>query len=215
MTLLSSARQSRSLGAVFSRSERNSSTERSTRLTMSVPRVALSMAPTVPNPAHTRKNYRSHDQVAVALESSVAIVWCRGWISTPVLARREGILVHALCAMSTHIHLVVTDVHGRLPIFLHSFHRLVARCMQVYRNWDDVVWDKDPPSVVELGTPAAVVEKIAYVLANPVAAGLVERAHQWPGAKVNMDQLGRGTLRASRPRYYLDPKNPAWPDEAG
>src|SRR6202167_3663216 len=82
MTLLSSARQSRSLGAVFSRSERNSSTERSTRLTMSVPRVALSMAPTVPNPAHTRKNYRSHDQVAVALESSVAIVWCRGWIST-------------------------------------------------------------------------------------------------------------------------------------
>src|ERR1700691_1361178 len=86
MTLLSSARQSRSLGAVFSRSERNSSTERSTRLTMSVPRVALSMAPTVPNPAHTRKNYRSHDQVAVALEFSVAIAWCRGWISTRFIA---------------------------------------------------------------------------------------------------------------------------------
>jgi REP element-mobilizing transposase RayT len=131
-----------------------------------------------------------------------------------VVARREGILVHALCAMSTHTHLVVTDVRGTLPTFLHAFHRLVAMCTKAYRRWNDAVWDKDPTSVVQLLTPAAVVEKIAYVLANPVAAGLVERAHQWPGAKVGVDQLGQGTLRASRPSYYLDPKNPAWPDDA-
>src|SRR5262249_44327205 len=31
-----------------------------------------------------------------------------------VLALRYGLQVHALCAMSTHLHLVVTDVHGVL-----------------------------------------------------------------------------------------------------
>jgi hypothetical protein len=68
--------------------------------------------------------------------------------------------------------------------------------------------------VVRLLTPEAVVEKIAYVLANPVAAGLVEQAHQWPGAKVLVDEIGRGVLRAKRPDVYFSPTNPQWPEEA-
>src|ERR1700733_14651755 len=63
-----------------------------------------------------------------------------------VLARRHGIEVHALCAMSTHIHLVVTDVRGVLPVFLHAFHRMVAMCTKNYRGWNDVIWDKAPTS---------------------------------------------------------------------
>jgi len=43
--------------------------------------------------------------------------------------------VHAICAMSTHLHLVVTDVRGVLPAFLQSFHRVEARCTQVLRGW--------------------------------------------------------------------------------
>ncbi len=35
-----------------------------------------------------------------------------------VSTRRYGIKVHALCAMSTHLHLVVTDTNGVLPRFL-------------------------------------------------------------------------------------------------
>jgi REP element-mobilizing transposase RayT len=131
-----------------------------------------------------------------------------------ILAHRHGIQVHAFCAMSTHIHLVVTDVRGALPEFLHSFHRMVALCTKVLRHWNDVVWDKSPTSVVRLETPAAFVEKIAYVLANPVTAGLVRRAHEWPGAKVLVREIGRGTLRARRPEVYLNPKNPDWPAEA-
>jgi REP element-mobilizing transposase RayT len=131
-----------------------------------------------------------------------------------VTARRYGIEVHAICAMSTHIHLVVTDVRGVLPSFLHAFHRTIALCIKVLRGWNDVVWDKQPTSVVRLETPAAIVEKIAYVLANPVAAGLVRHAHEWPGAKVLTNEIGRGTLRARRPDVYLDPKNPLWPEEA-
>jgi hypothetical protein len=68
--------------------------------------------------------------------------------------------------------------------------------------------------VVRLLTHAAVVEKIAYVLANPVAAGLVRHAREWPGAKVSVGEIGRGELRANRPSAYLDPSNPQWPAEA-
>jgi REP element-mobilizing transposase RayT len=130
-----------------------------------------------------------------------------------VMAHRHGLQVHAFCAMSTHIHLVVTDVRGTLPAFLHAFHRTVALCTKAHRQWNDVIWDKSPTSVVRLETPAAKVEKIAYVLANPVTAGLVRRAHEWPGAKVLVHEIGRGTLHARRPDVYLDPKNPDWPVE--
>jgi REP element-mobilizing transposase RayT len=131
-----------------------------------------------------------------------------------VTAHRHGIQVHAFCAMSTHIHLVITDVRGTLPAFLHAFHRTVALCTKVLRRWNDVVWDKSPTSVVRLETPAAFVEKIAYVLANPVTAGLVRRAHEWPGAKVLVSEIGQGTLRATRPDVFLNPDNPVWPAEA-
>ncbi|WP_437827154.1 transposase [Sorangium sp. So ce1153] len=131
-----------------------------------------------------------------------------------VSARRYGVEVHALCAMSTHLHLVVTDVQGVLPRFLQFFHRLVALGTKVLRTWDGPVWDHEPTSVVRLLTRAAVVEKIAYVLANPVAAGLVRHAKQWPGIKVDVDELGRGVLHATRPSAYLDPENPQWFEQA-
>ncbi|AUX48862.1 transposase [Sorangium cellulosum] len=130
-----------------------------------------------------------------------------------VSARRYGIQVHALCAMSTHLHLVVTDVQGVLPRFLQFFHRIVALGTKVLRKWEGPVWDHEATSVVRLLTRAAVVEKIAYVLANPVTAGLVRHAREWPGVKVEVGEIGRGVLHAARPSVYLDPKNPQWSEK--
>jgi putative transposase len=101
-----------------------------------------------------------------------------------------------------------------LPQFLQFFHRILALGTKVLRVWEGPVWDHEPTSVVRLTTQEAVVQKIAYTLANPVAAGLVRHASEWPGAKVLIDQLGVGVLRAARPGVYLDPTNPAWPEEA-
>lgn len=131
-----------------------------------------------------------------------------------VSAMRYNIRVHALCAMSTHLHVVVTDVEGVLPRFLQFFHRLVALGTKVLRAWEGPVWDHQTTSVVRLVTRAAVVEKIAYTLANPVDAGLVRHAREWPGAKVLVGELGRGVLRAKRPAVYFNPSNPAWPEDA-
>jgi hypothetical protein len=68
--------------------------------------------------------------------------------------------------------------------------------------------------VVELRTTQAVVEKLAYVMANPVAAGLVKCASDWPGITTAPEQLGRMERTAMRPDYYFDPGNSVWPATA-
>jgi hypothetical protein len=131
-----------------------------------------------------------------------------------VLAPKLGILVHAVVVMSTHEHMILTDTRGQLPQFLRDFHRLVALGVKVLRKWDGAVWDHEKTSVVELLTDEAVIEKLAYVMANPVAAGLVQRAHQWPGITTSPEQLGRSVWTAARPNYFFDASNPAWPHTA-
>lgn len=131
-----------------------------------------------------------------------------------VSAQRHGMHVHAFCAMSTHLHIVATDTRGLLPKFLHSFHRLVALGTKVIRAWEGSVWDNEATSAVKLLTRQAVLDKIAYTIANPVAAGLVQRASDWPGAKVFVEDLGRGVLRTPRPDVYFNPLNRAWPEAA-
>lgn len=131
-----------------------------------------------------------------------------------VIANRHGVLVHGVMLMSTHEHLIVTDVQGRLPRFLAEFHRLVALCVKVLRAWDGEVWDGGKTSVVELRTPQAVAEKLAYIAANPVVAGLVRHASEWPGITTLPEDIGNKTWTVRRPQVYLDEENPLWPETA-
>jgi len=131
-----------------------------------------------------------------------------------VSARSHGILLHAFCAMSTHIHYVVTDPRGQLPQFLAMFHRTVARGVKAMRKWEGAVWNRSQASVVQLCSRQAIVEKIAYTLANPVKAGLVWSAHEWPGAKTTVNQIGQKRLYARRPKQCLRSNNPQWVQKA-
>jgi putative transposase len=127
-----------------------------------------------------------------------------------VSAKIHGMAVHAYCAMSTHIHVVLTDVRGRLSPFLAYFHRMVAMGTKIFRAWDGSVWDSEPASAVELLTRDAIVEKIAYVLANPVAAGAVLNPEDWPGAKTCVDDIGQTLKKTKRPNVWIDPT--LWPE---
>jgi putative transposase len=131
-----------------------------------------------------------------------------------VSARRYGILLHAFCAMSTHLHYVVTDPHARLPQFLAMFHRFVALGVKIIRKRDGAVWDRSQTSVVELCTRQAIVEKIAYTLANPVEAGLVRYAHEWPGVKTTANHIDVNALHATRPEQWFRSDNFEWPLDA-
>jgi putative transposase len=134
--------------------------------------------------------------------------------SLAVAAERHSIQINAYCAMSTHIHMVVTDPNGVLPRFLQCFHKLVAMGVKQLRRWKGSVWDNARTSVVTLLTSEAILEKIAYTLANPVIAGAVQYAHQWPGAKNLVKEIGLGARQVTRPNIYFSSKGSKWPETA-
>ena len=97
-----------------------------------------------------------------------------------VAARRHGVLVHAFCVLSNHYHLLVTDPEARLPAFMQYLDSLVARAVNASLGRWEGFWSSDASySAVSHDAADDVVRKAAYVLANPVSAGLVERASEW------------------------------------
>jgi len=129
-----------------------------------------------------------------------------------VAARRYDIQVHAFCVMSNHFHLVVTDPHARLPAFHQLLDALVARALNAALGRWEAFWAPNSYSAVRLASADDIVDKAAYALANPVAAGLVGAGSAWPGLWSPPDRIGGDALVARRPQQFFDPKG-ALPDE--
>jgi putative transposase len=123
-----------------------------------------------------------------------------------VAARRFGVQVHAFCVLSNHFHMVVTDPHAQLPAFHQFLDALVARALNASLGRWETFWAPNSFSAVALASPSDVLDKAAYVLANPVAAGLVRQGREWPGLWSAPDRIGAGALVASRPRHFFNPK---------
>ena len=123
-------------------------------------------------------------------------------------ARRYGVLLHACCVMSNHFHLVVTDPRGRLPEFQQYLDGLLARALNVVLGRREAFWTRDSYSAVRLETRASVVEKCAYVLANPVAAGLVRRGRSWPGVWTDPRSVGGEPQLVERPAGFFRKNGP-------
>ena len=119
-------------------------------------------------------------------------------------ATRYQIQIHAFCVMSNHFHLALTDTLGRLPEFARDFHALLARAMNHSLRRVESLWDRDSYSGVRLIGPHDVLDKLVYVLANPVAAGLVRRASEWPGAWSDPELIGGKPLKIRRPEGFFD-----------
>jgi REP element-mobilizing transposase RayT len=120
-----------------------------------------------------------------------------------VAANRYEIRVHAYCVLSNHFHLVVTDPYARLPDFHRFLDGLVARAINSALGRWESFWDPDSYSAVRLETAEAVLEKMVYVLANPVTAGLVRRARDWPGLWSDPSLLGAVAIPVMRPREFF------------
>jgi REP element-mobilizing transposase RayT len=116
-----------------------------------------------------------------------------------VAASRFGIQVHAFCVMSNHFHIVLTDPYGLLPAFSQYFDSLVARAMNVFLGRRENFWEPGSYSAVRLVTPQDIIDKTAYVLANPVAAGLVPHGKDWPGLWSGTDAVDGEAIEAVRP----------------
>ena len=114
-------------------------------------------------------------------------------------AKKHGVAVHALCAMSNHYHLV-THRHRKgcsrtsWPGSTGSW-RCASSDFAAGTRWcGSPTWHY---SAVELGGPAEVLDKIAYVLLNPVSAALVRSAERWLGAVSTLEILA--TRHDARP----------------
>lgn len=134
------------------------------------------------------------------------------WYCLGLAAQRFGVVVHAGCLMSTHSHEVVTDVRGVLPRFLQEFHRLLALSTKALRGWPGEVFDKRSTGQHVLLTPEAKIEALGYLIANPVEAGTVRYAKDWPGAHTLPRHIGTRVVKVKRPSHYFAHDNPQWPD---
>jgi putative transposase len=120
-----------------------------------------------------------------------------------VAATRFGVQVHAFCVMSNHLHLVLTDPAARLPAFSQFLDSLVARSVNAALGRWESFWAPASYSAVTLETPGDLVEKAAYVLANPVLAGLVRSGQEWPGLWSSPEQVGATVLEFRRPDHFF------------
>jgi len=124
-------------------------------------------------------------------------------------AERTGVILHAVCVMSNHWHGVVTDPDARLPEFTECFHKLLAKAQNASLNRWENLWSSDKTSHVLLTSQEDVLQKMAYVLANPTAAGLVKSPEEWPG--VISGRFGEVSI-AEMPDVFFD-ENGDLPEE--
>ena len=122
-------------------------------------------------------------------------------------ANRFGVKVHALCVMSNHLHMVITDTEGRYPEFLCQVHKLIAKTLNAHWGRWENLWASEQTSVVELTDEASVLDKIAYTLANPAEAHLVASIDEWPGAS-SWGALDGRVMELRRPGWFFDEKGP-------
>ncbi len=123
-----------------------------------------------------------------------------------VAARRFGVEVHAFCVLSNHFHLVVTDPCAQLPAFHQFLDALLARALNASLGRWETFWAPNSYSAVTLTSPSDILDKAAYVLANPVAAGLVRAGRLWPGLWSAPEWIGGEALEVHRPKLFFDEK---------
>lgn len=121
-------------------------------------------------------------------------------------AARYHVQVHAFCVLSNHVHLVVTDPDAKLPAFHQFLDALVARAVNSSLGRWEAFWAPDTYSAVRLVSPSDVVDKAAYVLANPVEAGLVGAGNVWPGMWSAPERIGGEAFVVERPKHFFDPR---------
>jgi hypothetical protein len=97
---------------------------------------------------------------------------------------------------------------ANLPAFERYLDSLVARSINALHGRWESFWASGSYSAVQLVSQADAISKIAYVLANPVAAGLVRRGSDWPGLRSDPTQIGKKGIIFKRPSHFFRPEGP-------
>ncbi len=118
-------------------------------------------------------------------------------------ADKYGVLVHAFCIMSNHLHIVLTDPHCELPQFMGSVNKLIAKAMNASLGRFENFWASESYSSVRLETEEDIIDKMLYVLSNPVESELVDKASKWPGLISTPRQMNAAPLECPMPPVFF------------
>ena len=127
-----------------------------------------------------------------------AFVYCLA-----VASQRHEIDVMAFVQMSNHLHDGIYDRIGTSPAFYEHFHKLLAKCMNALRGRWENFFSSEQVCVVRLETRDDIIDKLVYIVTNPVKDGLVASVDDWPGANGYRALLSGVPLRATRPKHFF------------
>lgn len=135
------------------------------------------------------------------------------------LEQHPGITLHGAVAMSNHLHLETYDKTGSLSDFYCYFLGNLAKAVNRLRGRSGPLFGRRFDDGGRILDAEAAVERLAYLINNPVKAGLVARHRDWPGVLLYAtDQPTRhhymlfdeeGFLEATRhaaPGAWVDPE---------
>ena len=92
---------------------------------------------------------------------------------------RHGWICHALVVLSTHYHLVLETTRERLSAGLHILNGRYAHLFnERYGRFGHVFAERFQARAIE--SEQYLFDACAYVVLNPVRAGLCDRAEDWP-----------------------------------
>ena len=131
--------------------------------------------------------------------------------ATARYAETYGIDVIAVCIMSNHIHEILFDRSGKIAMFLQERNAMLANTVKVRYGLPGGVFERRCEKYNRLEGAPALSQKIAYAIANPVAAGLVASPEEWPGYVSSVADLRGKSCVVRRPLEYLaqdDATNP-------
>lgn len=126
-----------------------------------------------------------------------------------VACKRFDVRLVAFVVMSDHVHYIVHDPGRTLPRFTTWLHAEVAKAVNAIRKRRGCVWEPGMLNQPVLADAAKVLDKIGYVLANPVSVGLVRDGWTWPGAGTRPEDYERA-VAVKRPTspYFKRSKLP-------
>jgi len=94
--------------------------------------------------------------------------------------------IYAVCAMSNHLHLIVHDADGALAAWAAYFLGNLARAVNRIRGRSGSFYERRY-SAEPILDDGALIDRLVYVVTNPVKAGLCKTADSWPGVLLVAD----------------------------
>ena len=120
---------------------------------------------------------------------------------TAKAAGHHGQHVYGAMAMSNHVHFCLGDTTGNRSDFMQEAMSGIARSRNNNLGRSGHFWGTGSYNDTVLLDVDAIERKLLYTWLNPVQAGLVERAEDWPGFKILPRHWGE-TIRIEQPDQF-------------